>query len=114
MMRVLYIDVDSLRPDHLGCYGYHRNTSPVIDSLARDGVRFDGCYVSDSPCLPSRTALFSGRFGVHTGVVGHGGTAAQPFIEGPERGFTDLFRETSWMPALRRAGYRTATVSAFG
>ena len=27
-MRILYIDVDSLRPDHLGCYGYHRNTSP--------------------------------------------------------------------------------------
>jgi choline-sulfatase len=33
-MRLLYIDVDSLRADHLGCYGYHRNTSPNIDRLA--------------------------------------------------------------------------------
>lgn len=30
-MRVLYIDIDSLRPDHLGCYGYSRNTGPNID-----------------------------------------------------------------------------------
>ena len=36
-MNGLYIDIDSLRRDHLGCYGYHRDTSPVIDSLARDG-----------------------------------------------------------------------------
>src|SRR3954447_12179605 len=33
-MRILYIDIDSQRPDHLGCYGYHRNTSPNIDRVA--------------------------------------------------------------------------------
>ena len=59
-MRVLYIDIDSLRPDHLGCYGYHRNTSPNIDLVAEQAVRFDNMYVSDAPCLPSRTALWSG------------------------------------------------------
>src|SRR5919199_3763267 len=112
--RILYVDIDSLRPDHLGCYGYHRDTCPTIDALARQGIRFENCYVSDAPCLPSRTALFSGRFGFHTGVVGHGGTAAQPFVEGPSRGFTDSFRETSWPTLLRRAGMKTATVSAFG
>ncbi len=113
-MRILYIDIDSLRPDHLGCYGYGRDTSPNIDRLAADGVRFDQCYVPDAPCLPSRTALWSGRNGFHTGVVNHGGTAAQPFNEGPERGFRDLFGLTGWMVALRRAGLRTATVSSFG
>ena len=60
-MRILFIDIDTLRPDHLGCYGYHRDTSPNIDRLAQDAVRFENNYVSDAPCLPSRTALWSGR-----------------------------------------------------
>ena len=113
-MRILYIDIDSLRADHLGCYGYHRDTSPNIDKLAAEGVRFDNCYVSDAPCMPSRTALWSGRCGFHTGVVNHGGTAGQPFIEGPTRSFVDTFCLTNWMFALRLVGYKTATVSPFG
>lgn len=113
-MRILYIDSDSLRPDHLGCYGYHRNTSPNIDHIAEDAVRFENCYVSDSPCMPSRTALFSGRFGFQTGVVGHGGTSAQPFVEGASREFNDTFARTSWMSLLGKLVYRTASVSSFG
>ena len=77
-MRILYIDIDSLRPDHLGCYGYHRNTSPNIDRIAAEGVRYENCYVTDAPCLPSRTALWSGRFGIHNGVINHGGVASEP------------------------------------
>ena len=113
-MRILYIDIDTLRADHLGCYGYHRDTSPNIDALAYQGTRFENCYVSDAPCLPSRTALWSGRCGFHTGVVGHGGTAADPFIEGPTRSFRDVFYATCWMSALRDVGLKTATVSPFG
>lgn len=113
-MRILYIDVDSLRPDHLGCYGYHRNTSPNVDALAGQAVRFENCYASDAPCLPSRTALWSGCNGFHTGVVNHGGTAAQPFVEGPSRGFRDRFARFGWMAALRQAGFSTATISSFG
>lgn len=112
-MRVIYIDIDSLRPDHLGCYGYPRDTSPNIDRIAGEGVRFDNLYISDAPCLPSRTALWSGRCGFHTGVVNHGGTAADPFVEGPDRGHSDLFGTTGWMAMLRQAGLRTATVSSF-
>jgi choline-sulfatase len=113
-VRFLYIDIDSLRPDHLGCYGYHRDTSPTIDALAREGMRFEQCYVSDAPCLPSRTALWSGRTGFHTGVVGHGGTASQPFVEGEGRGFSDEFLRTGWMSLLRRLGLTTVSVSPFG
>lgn len=113
-MRILYVDIDSLRADHLGCYGYPRNTSPHIDALAGRGTRFNEYHTTDAPCLPSRTALFSGRFGIHTGVVGHGGTAADPFIEGRQRGFGSLLGTTAWPAVLRRAGYRTATVSTFG
>ena len=113
-MRILYIDIDSLRPDHLGCYGYHRDTSPNIDAIAAQGVRFDNIYITDAPCLPSRSALWSGRNGFHTGVVGHGGTAADPIIEGPTRGFRDEFGQTGWMAALRNAELRTVTISPFG
>lgn len=113
-MRVLYIDIDSLRPDHLGCYGYHRDTSRNIDALNERGTRFENLYVSDAPCLPSRTALWSGRNGYHTGVVSHGGTPSQPFIEGRSRGHRDAFSATGWMGVLRELGYHTATVSPFG
>jgi choline-sulfatase len=113
-VRILYIDIDTLRPDHLGCYGYHRDTSPNIDAVASEGVRFDNCYNSDAPCLPSRAALWSGRCGFRTGVVNHGGTAADPIIEGPSRGFRDTFDATCWMSALRQLGFRTVTVSPFG
>lgn len=113
-MRILYIDIDTLRPDHLGCYGYHRDTSPNIDRIAKDAVRFDNNYVSDAPCLPSRTALWSGRHGFRTGVVGHMGSSADPFNDGETRGFRDVFDATSWMSALRRASFYTVTVSPFG
>lgn len=72
-MRVLVVDIDSCRPDHLGCYGYERDISPTIDRLAADGVRFGNCYASDTPCLPSRTALATCRFGAKNGVVTHWG-----------------------------------------
>ncbi|MGF1483838.1 MAG: sulfatase [Opitutales bacterium] len=113
-MRILYIDIDSLRPDHLGCYGYHRDTSPNIDRIAAQGVRFTNCYTPDAPCLPSRTALFAGRTGFHTGVVNHGGVAGQPFIEGPERAFRDRFGMTSFIAALKNHGLHTCTLSPFG
>ena len=113
-MRILYIDIDSLRPDHLGCYGYHRNTSPHIDAIAREGVRFNNCYTSDAPCLPSRTALYTGMFGIHSGVVGHGGTAADLFIEGRDRSFGDRIEVQSLPSDLQKAGFHTAQISPFG
>jgi arylsulfatase A-like enzyme len=113
-MRILYIDIDSQRPDHFGCYGYHRNTSPTIDAIAREGVRCDNVYTSDAPCLPSRTGFYAGRFGIQTGVVGHGGTAAEPKREGKYRSFRDRFYETSLPHQLTNAGFHTAMISPFG
>jgi len=113
-MRILYIDIDSLRPDHLGCYGYSRATSPNIDRLAAEGVVFDNVHVSDAPCMPSRTSLFSGRFGIHHGCVSHTGTRAEPFPEGPGRKFRSQWGRTNWMRHLRDAALHTATFSSFG
>lgn len=112
-MRILYLDLDTLRPDHLGCYGYHRNTSPNIDRIAGQGVRLDKCHCSDAPCLPSRTALMTGRFGIHTGVVGHGGTAADMRLDGPDRKFRSDLNDDSLWAMLRRAGMKTVSISPF-
>ncbi|WP_137284528.1 sulfatase [Halorussus salinisoli] len=112
-MRILYIDCDSLRPDHLGCYGYDRNTSPNIDRLADGGLRFTNYYASDVPCLPSRTALFTGRFGIHTGVVNHGGIAADVRSKGPDRGEGNRGEYRTLMTELRNNEYHTAFVSPF-
>lgn len=113
-MRILYIDIDALRPDHLGCYGYHRNTSPQIDALASEGTRFNQYYCSDAPCLPSRTALYAGMFGIQTGVVGHGGTAADPRLEGRNRGFRDRLESEALATCLNeRAGLHVAQISPF-
>ncbi|MBN2490041.1 MAG: sulfatase [Planctomycetes bacterium] len=56
---LILISVDSLRPDHLGCYGYHRNTSPTIDRIAREGALFETAMSSTSWTLPAHAALFT-------------------------------------------------------
>ena len=112
-MRILYLDLDTLRPDHLGCYGYHRNTSPTIDKIAGEGLRFTQYYCSDAPCLPSRAALMSGRFGIHTGVVNHGGSTADMYIEGRDRDFRDRLCAESLPGMLRGQGFKTVSISPF-
>lgn len=113
-MRILLLDLDSLRPDHMGCYGYHRNTTPNIDKIAGNGVRFDNYYTSDAPCSPSRAALMSGRFGIHNGIVGHGGTAGDMRQEGASRSFQDKLAHESLPALLRSAGLKTVLFSPFG
>ena len=95
-MRLLYIDIDTLRSDHLGCAGYHRDTTPNIDLLASQGTQFENVYASDVPCLPSRTAFITGMFGIRNGVVNHGGRAADLRPEGPSRNFFGRFSLGSW------------------
>lgn len=113
-MRILYLDLDACTPSHLSCYGYHRQTSPTIDKIASQGARYTNMYCSDAPCLPSRTAFYQGRFGIQTGVVGHGGTAADPKREGHGRSFRSCYEEQSLPRVLQQAGYHTAMVSPFG
>ncbi|MGC9454597.1 MAG: sulfatase family protein [Phycisphaerae bacterium] len=112
-MRILYFDIDTLRPDHLGCYGYHRNTSPNIDAIASEGVRFDECHVSDAPCLPSRASMFTGMFGIHSGIVGHGGSAADIRPVGMERSFSTMAQRPGFIWQLRQAGLYPVSFSPF-
>jgi len=52
-LNVIIIGVDTLRPDHLGCYGYSRDTSPNIDRFASEGVLCDNALSPAPWTLPS-------------------------------------------------------------
>jgi arylsulfatase A-like enzyme len=59
---VLIIVVDTLRADHLSSYGYARQTSPEIDRIAKEGVRFENAIAPSSWSLPSHASLLTGRY----------------------------------------------------
>ena len=112
-MRVILFDIDTLRADHMSCYGYGRNTTPNMDAIAEEGVRFDEYYCPNAPCLPSRASLITGQYGIHTGVVGHGGTAADLRPQGITRHFQDMYSSNGLFMQFRKAGLHTASVSTF-
>jgi arylsulfatase A-like enzyme len=56
---LLLIVVDTLRADHLGCYGYARPTSPRIDGLAREGVLFERAQSHSPWTMPSVATMFT-------------------------------------------------------
>lgn len=58
---LLYV-VDTLRADHLGCYGYHLKTSPVMDGLARGGVRAADCTAQAPWTGPSMVSMLVSRY----------------------------------------------------
>lgn len=57
---ILVVSVDCLRADHLACYGYPRQTSPAIDSLAQDGVRFERAIAASGWTLSSHMSMLTG------------------------------------------------------
>jgi arylsulfatase A-like enzyme len=57
---ILLFAIDSLRADHMSCYGYERFTTPYADQLAAEGVLFENCYSAYIPTTPAYTTLFTG------------------------------------------------------
>ncbi|HWQ15198.1 MAG TPA: sulfatase [Roseiflexaceae bacterium] len=68
---IVIIAIDTLRPDHLGCYGYALPTSPAIDALARESVLFERAFAAAIPTMPSFTTLLTGLHPYRHGVVSH-------------------------------------------
>jgi arylsulfatase A-like enzyme/Flp pilus assembly protein TadD len=65
---VVFITIDTLRADHLGCYGYKQIRTPNIDSLAADGVRFEHAYTPVPVTLPAHTVIFTGTYPMLSGM----------------------------------------------
>jgi arylsulfatase A-like enzyme len=59
---VILISVDTLRPDHLGCYGYDRKTSPAVDQFAEESLVFENCFAQAPTTRPSCGVILSGFF----------------------------------------------------
>lgn len=65
---VVVVLVDALRKDHLGCYGYDRDTTPVIDGLAGEGLLFSNPVAQAPWTAPSVASIFTSRYPGQTGV----------------------------------------------
>ncbi len=72
---VILISIDTLRPDHLGAYGYPRPTSPHLDALARSAVLFEDAVSSSAWTSPGLVSLLTGLFTVRHGVTGPAASA---------------------------------------
>lgn len=59
---IVIITVDTLRSDHLGSYGYHRNTSPNIDQLLNKGMRFTNARTIEPLTAPSLASMLTGIY----------------------------------------------------
>ena len=57
---VIFISLDTLRADHLGSYGYERDTSPNIDVFAKEALLFEKCIATSSWTLPTHASIFTG------------------------------------------------------
>lgn len=69
---LILISIDALRRDHLGLYGYERETSPRLDRLARECVVFDRAYATAPWTLISHMTMLTGLFPAEHGVLADG------------------------------------------
>jgi len=97
-MNVVMIVGDTVRADHLGCYGYFRDTSPNIDALAREGALFEDFYSGGCPTGPGFTSILTGLHSLHHGYYRFG-----------EPNLRQVDDKIFTLPELMRAaGYTTA------
>ncbi len=96
-LNILYLFSDDHAYQAISAYGSRLNRTPNIDRIARDGMRFDRCLVTNSICGPSRAAILTGKYahlnGFYNNVNSH--------FDGSQVTFPKL---------LRQAGYQTALV----
>ena len=95
---ILIFAIDSIRRDHMSCYGYHRLTTPHFDQLAAKGVLFENGFSPYIPTTPAYSSMLTGR-----DVIGHQMVSLSP------KGPLDP-RQPTFPEILRKAGYKTTVV----
>lgn len=66
---IVFILTDDHAAHAIGTYGSVVNTTPRIDEIAENGVRFDNCFATNSLCAPSRASLLTGTYSHVNGVT---------------------------------------------
>src|SRR6202007_1900332 len=94
---VVLITIDTLRADHVGCYGYTQIKTPNIDSLAADGARFDRAFAAVPVTLPSHTTMLTGTYPMLSGMHDFSGNKLSP-------------QQPTLASVLKDAGYATGAV----
>src|SRR5258706_5514814 len=94
---VVLITIDTLRADHLGCYGYQQIKTPNIDGLAADGARFTRAFTAVPVTLPSHTSMLTGTYPMLSGMHDFSGNKLSPL-------------QPTLASILKQAGYQTGAV----
>lgn len=96
---VVLITVDTLRADHVGCYGDKAIKTPNIDALAADGSRFDRAFAVVPATLPSHSSMLTGTYPMLSGMHDFSGNKLSPL-------------QPTLATVLKQAGYQTGAVIA--
>jgi arylsulfatase A-like enzyme len=96
---IVVVTLDTTRADHLGLYGYFRDTSPRLDEFAAEGLVFDGALAPMAVTLPSHLSLFTAAHPLEHGVLDNHNRGRRWLAPSALRSFPE---------ACREAGYRTA------
>lgn len=96
-INVVLISIDTLRADHLGTYGYGRDTSPHLDALAVESVVFENAYSQASWTLPSHVTMFTGLDPLAHGVMQPGDRLTEDHITLAERLLAAGYRTAAWV-----------------
>lgn len=102
---LLLVSFDTLRADHLGCYGYDawgESLTPHVDSLAARGVRFESAWATRGQTRPSLASMLSGKFPITTGLRENRLTLL------PEhKTFFELMQAADWQTGVFLANFDT-------
>src|SRR2546421_11103016 len=90
---VFLVTIDTLRADHVGCYGYKQIETPALDGLAADGIRFEHAFTHSPITNTSHTSILTGLLPSAHGVTDFGVPLAS--------------QHTTWAELLKKKGYHT-------
>jgi len=105
-VNVIVISLDTLRADHLGCYGYGADTSPHLDALAEDGVLFERAYSQYPTTAISHVSMLTSRYPHRSARA----LLAEYGAARPE----DVLGETTLAEHLRQRGWFTGAITGGG